>query len=98
MEAFTIPSDDYFQVFQEVADTDRRHPSAYLGVSYSDDVVFIQIIARGGRTPEQKKKLYSLIAGKIVDRTTLKSGDVFVVLVENTVECWSFGNGVAQYL
>lgn len=98
MEAFSIPSDDYFQVFHEVPDTDRRHPSTYLGVTYGNDVLFIEIVARGGRSPEQKKKLYALIAGKITDRTPLQPGDVFIVLVENTVECWSFGNGAAQYL
>ena len=96
MEAFTIPQDDFFQVIQDIAD--RRHPVAYLGVTYTDNVVFIQITARGGRTPEQKKKLYALIASKISARTSLTPEDVFIVLHENTVECWSFGNGIAQYL
>lgn len=95
MEAFTIPEDDFFQVFHE---GDRRHPVSYLGVTYTDNILFIQITARGGRTPDQKKKLYALIAAKISDRTNFTPADVFIVLHENTVECWSFGNGIAQYL
>ena len=98
MQAFSIPEDDFFQVFHEVPDADRKHPASYLGVTYSDDLVFIQITARGGRTPGQKKNLYALIAGKISQRTSLKPSDVMIVLVENTVECWSFGSGIAQYL
>lgn len=58
----------------------------------------IQIIARAGRTPEMKKELYKAIAAKIADRTSVSIDDVVIVLVENTTENWSFGQGIAQYI
>jgi phenylpyruvate tautomerase PptA (4-oxalocrotonate tautomerase family) len=98
MEAFHIPADDYFQVFRSVPIQDLKFPHAYMGVDHTQDIIYVEIIARSGRTPDQKKKLYHLIATEIAANTPVRASDVIIVLVENTVENWSFGNGIAQYL
>jgi phenylpyruvate tautomerase PptA (4-oxalocrotonate tautomerase family) len=97
-DTFNIPEDDYFQVFRSVPAKDLKFPQSYMGISHTEDITYIEIIARGGRTPDQKKNLYCQIANGIAAKTPIKASDVMIILVENTVECWSFGNGIAQYI
>jgi phenylpyruvate tautomerase PptA (4-oxalocrotonate tautomerase family) len=57
-DTFNIPEDDYFQVFRSVPAKDLKFPQSYMGISHTEDITYIEIIARGGRTPDQKKNLY----------------------------------------
>jgi phenylpyruvate tautomerase PptA (4-oxalocrotonate tautomerase family) len=98
VEVFNIPTDDFFQVIHEVRPSDLLWPDSYMDIPHTGNMVYIQIIARAGRTPEMKKALYKSIATKIAGRTPISTNDVFIVLVENTVENWSFGQGEAQYI
>jgi hypothetical protein len=59
--------------------------------------VFIQVTLRGGRTLDQKKAFYKAIADGLNERIGLRREDVFINLVENTKDDWSFGNGLATY-
>lgn len=97
---FGIPENDYFQVIHETRPADLLYPRSYLGVPHGSSegspVVYIQIVAREGRTAEQKQALYRSIAEKIAGRTAIAIEDVIIVLVENTGENWSFGRGEAQ--
>jgi quercetin dioxygenase-like cupin family protein len=93
---FGIPENDYFQVIHEIRPADLLYPPSYLGVRHGDQVVYIQIIARQGRTVAMKQELYRSIAEKIASRTAIPIDDVIIVLVENTSENWSFGQGQAQ--
>ena len=98
VEVFSIPQDDLFQVIRGVPASDLIYPESYMGISHTGNIVYIQIIARAGRTPEMKKELYKAIATKIADRTSVSINDVVIVLMENTTENWSFGQGIAQYI
>lgn len=95
VEAFGIPADDRFQVLTTHGAALVYDPY-YLGVE-RDDPVFVQVFLREGRTPELKRSFYQALA----ERAPLAGVDprnLVVVLVENTVADWSFGNGEAQYL
>jgi phenylpyruvate tautomerase PptA (4-oxalocrotonate tautomerase family) len=97
IEEFNIPKDDYFHVIEELETHQIKYPESYLGVPHSEEIVYIQIIAGQGRTLEQKKKLYNQIATKISTSTTLLINNVIIVLLENNgLENWSFGNGEIQ--
>jgi phenylpyruvate tautomerase PptA (4-oxalocrotonate tautomerase family) len=98
IEVFKIPQDDLFQVIREVPAQDLIYPESYMGIPHTGNIVYIEIIARAGRTPEMKKALYKAIATRISDSTPISIDDVFIVLVENTTENWSFGQGIAQYI
>jgi phenylpyruvate tautomerase PptA (4-oxalocrotonate tautomerase family) len=98
VDAFRIPVDDYFQVIQAIQPGNLLYAENYLGIPHSDNLVYIQIVARGGRTVEQKKELYQSIAKKIAALTPISIDDVFIVLVENELPDWSFGRGIAQYV
>jgi phenylpyruvate tautomerase PptA (4-oxalocrotonate tautomerase family) len=69
----------------------------YLGVRRDDDVVFVQITLRRGRTVGQKRGLYARIAELAALRPGVVPGNILVNLVEVGGEDWSFGDGVAQY-
>jgi len=93
-----VPANDKFQIVS-------RHPTAeliypedgYLGVTYTKDIVFIQITWLTGRTVAVKKAFYAAIANGIHERTGLRREDIFVSLIDVAREDWSFGNGEMQY-
>lgn len=94
---FFIPEDDYFQVIERLDKEQIKYPNEYLGISHSDNIIFIQIIAGSGRTEEQKKNLFAEIAERISSTTETKINDIIIVLIENgTYHNWSFGKGEIQ--
>lgn len=97
IECFNIPSNDKFQVFIKVDKEDLVFPDEYLGNKYSN-VVFINITCKEGRTKEQKKNLYEMIANNISQNTNIKKDDVFITIIENSQDNWTFGNGIAQLM
>jgi phenylpyruvate tautomerase PptA (4-oxalocrotonate tautomerase family) len=97
-ECFGVPQRDRFQVITEHRKGRLVYDPAYLGVERTDGIVFIQVVLSAGRTAEQKKAFYARAAELIAEGARVRREDVTIVLVENTRDNWSFGNGVAQYL
>ncbi|MFW0736026.1 tautomerase family protein [Flavobacterium sp. T12S277] len=94
---FHIPTADYFHVIEELEQHQIKYPESYLGVSHTEEIVYVQITAGQGRTVEQKRKLYHQIATRIAATTEILINNVIIVLVENNgLENWSFGNGEIQ--
>ncbi len=91
-----VPADDRFQVLSEHRPEELLYDRGYLGVDRSDACVFIHVTMKRGRTPDQKKAFYAAIARNLHDRAGLRKQDVMVILSENEVIDWSFGNGEAQ--
>ena len=98
IETFAVPENDRFMIVNEHDLENFVHPESYLGISYSDDFVIIQITANDTRTLGQKQAFFARIASLLADNPGLRKEDVFVNLVECKKENWSFGNGVAQYV
>lgn len=74
------------------------YPGAgYLGITYTPEIVFIQVTWNAGRTIEVKKAFYKAIAEGIHGRTGLRKEDVWISLIDVRREDWSFGNGEMQY-
>lgn len=97
IEEFNIPVDDYFHVIEELEFHQIKYPKSYLGISHSEEIVYVQITAGQGRILEQKRKLYQQIATKISTSTEITINNVIIVLLENNgLENWSFGNGEIQ--
>lgn len=93
-----VPEHDRFQIIHRHAADERVYPAAgYLGVTYTKDIVFIQITWNEGRSTEVKKAFYKAVAQGIHDRTGLRQEDVWINLVETQRENWSFGNGDMHY-
>src|SRR6266480_6595864 len=95
-ETIEVPSDDIFQVIAEHDATGLRYDPGYLGIRRDDGVVFVHITLRGGRTDAQKRALYARIAELLSERAGVESRNLLVVLSDNELIDWSFGDGEAQ--
>ncbi len=96
VEHFNIPELDRFQTVCEYKKNNFKFPHTYLDIPHTENMVFIHITAKEGRTTEMKKKLYASIASGIAGKTEISEDDILIVLSENKAENWSFGQGVAQ--
>ena len=92
------PEGDRFQIVTEHSPNDLILDANYLGISRTKDAVIVQLTLREGRTVEQKKDFFKMVADGLHDRLKVRREDVFINLVETKKEDWSFGNGVAQYV
>lgn len=96
-ESITIPENDRFATVTELEDGNFNHSGDYLGISRTDDIVYIQITLNRGRTTDQKKVLYATIAERLNANLGIRKEDVVISLLEVSPEDWSLGNGEAQY-
>jgi 4-oxalocrotonate tautomerase len=92
-----VPEDDQFMTITEHDAANFRYGASYLGITRSNDLVFIQISAMNTRTAEQKKALFRRIKELLGESPGIRSEDVFVNIVEGVKENWSLGHGLAQY-
>jgi phenylpyruvate tautomerase PptA (4-oxalocrotonate tautomerase family) len=95
-QTFGVPDDDRFVTVTEHDDADFVYAQSSWGVTRTDNLVFIRIIANRGRTVEQKNALYARIAGLLADDPGIRPEDVYISINEVSKEDWSFGNGIAQ--
>jgi phenylpyruvate tautomerase PptA (4-oxalocrotonate tautomerase family) len=92
-----VPKDDKFQVITKHDSQALVAPKSYLGIEYSEDIIFIQVTLNEGRTTELKKKFYKAICEGLVERLKVRPQDIVINLIEVNKENWSFGNGEMQY-
>ncbi len=92
-----IPEKDNFQIIREHDSNHFVFDESYLDIPRTDALIMVQITLNEGRTLEQKKALYQLIAENFNTELGIRVEDVLINLVEVKKENWSFGNGIAQY-
>ena len=93
-----VPVHDKFQVFSRHAANEIIYPKeGYLGVSYTPEIVLIQVTWNAGRSIEVKKAFYLAVANGIHERTGLRKEDICINLVDVNREDWSYGNGEMHY-
>ena len=92
-----VPKDDKFQVITKHESQELIAPKSYLGIEYSEDIIFIQVTLNEGRTTELKKKFYKAICEGLVEKLKVRPQDIVINLIEVNKENWSFGNGEMQY-
>jgi len=97
-ETIDVPKDDVFQILTSHAEGRLRYDPGYFGVRRDDDIVFVSITFRAGRTDDQKTALYRRATELIADATGIEPRNVLFSLTENHNVDWSFGEGVAQML
>jgi 4-oxalocrotonate tautomerase len=93
-----VPANDRFQVVTRHAADELVYPAeGYLGMTYTPDIVFIQVTWNSGRSVDVKKAFYKAVATGIADKTGIRPQDVVINLVDVAREDWSFGGGEMQY-
>jgi phenylpyruvate tautomerase PptA (4-oxalocrotonate tautomerase family) len=91
-----IPVGDRFQLFVEFDAENFRHTDEFMGVSYSDQLLIIEITMIEGRDEGVRRSLLSEITANLVAAQMVSADDVFVVLTEIGAASISFGQGLAQ--
>ncbi|PAZ16787.1 tautomerase family protein [Streptomyces sp. SA15] len=97
VDVLNIPERDRFQIITE---HDADHVVALdadLGFERTDRIVMIQIFTQTGRTTEVKQRVYHTIA-KQLEALGISGEDVFISIMENGPQDWSFGHGRPQYI
>jgi len=97
VETINVPALDRFQIITEHTPESLIYDPTYLGISRTDDVVFVQITLNAGRSTDQKRALFSRATRLLEESPGVRPQDVLISLVEVTRENWSFGHGQAQY-
>lgn len=97
LKQINVPADDKFQVITKHDANELVVPKSYLGIEYSQGIVFIQVALNEGRTTELKKKFYKAICDGVVEKLNIRPEDIVINLVEVNKENWSFGHGEMQY-
>ena len=96
-EQINVPEDDKFQIITRHDSAGFNIPKSYLGIEYSERIIFIQATISFGRSVDIKKNLYKGICDALVQKLDVRPQDVFINLLEVSKENWSFGNGEMQY-
>jgi 4-oxalocrotonate tautomerase len=98
IEIASVPINDKFQIVtRHSANEIIYREEGYLGVQYSPDLIIIQVTWVGGRSTDVKKQFYRRIADEIHAKAGVRKQDVWINLVDDGREDWSFGNGDMQY-
>jgi len=98
VEIANVPAHDKFQIVTRHSTDEIIYPDeGYLGISYSPDLIVIQVTWVGGRSTDVKKQFYRRIADEIHEKARVRKEDVWISLVDSVREDWSFGNGDMQY-
>jgi phenylpyruvate tautomerase PptA (4-oxalocrotonate tautomerase family) len=96
VEAIGVPEKDRFQVIAAHDRASLVFAPEYLGIRHEDPVL-LQLTISAGRTVEQKQRLYRRLC-ELLAAAGVPANEVIVNLVEVAKDCWSFGDGVAQYV
>ena len=91
-----VPEADRYQLFNEYDGESFRHTSGYLDMTYSDQLLVIEITVREGDDDDHKKALLAAINRNLVATGVVRGDDVFVLLTEIGRANVSFGKGLAQ--
>jgi phenylpyruvate tautomerase PptA (4-oxalocrotonate tautomerase family) len=85
-----------YQLFNEYDSANFRHTGGYLGITYSDQLLVIEITVRKGDDDEHKKALLAEINRNLVAAGVVDPDDVFVLITEIGDANVSFGRGLTQ--
>jgi phenylpyruvate tautomerase PptA (4-oxalocrotonate tautomerase family) len=91
-----IPEQDRFQLIHEYEDEHFIHTDAFLDLTYTRDLLMIEIAFIEGRSDDLKKALLADLNRRLAETTDVRSDDVFVAMYDIGAANVSFGRGLAQ--
>ncbi len=98
VDAFNVPPDDRFQLFEPRQPHERVFDHQYLAGpagTRSDDWLLVSITAGRPRSAEVKAAFYRALADNWAASPGVAPADVMVVIQTTEPEDWSFGQGIA---
>jgi hypothetical protein len=91
-----IPPDDFFQVHHVLPSSRYLHTPAFLGQTYSDAMILLELTFIAGRPKETRLALLKALNERVVAAAAILPDDLVVMLYEIAGENASFGHGLAQ--
>ena len=91
-----IPEQDRFQLIEEYEDDHFIHTDAFLGLSYTRDLLMIELALTEGRSDALKKALLADLNRRLVETADVRPDDVVVLIYELGAANLSLGRGLAQ--
>jgi phenylpyruvate tautomerase PptA (4-oxalocrotonate tautomerase family) len=91
-----VAGSNRYQLFNEYDEENFRHTGGYLGLTYSDQLLIVEITVREGDDDEHKKALLAEINRNLVAAGVVGPDDVFVLITEIGDADVSFGQGLSQ--
>lgn len=95
VEAFDVPPDDRFQLFEPRPPHQRVFDRHYLGGPRSDDWLLVTVTAGRPRTAEAKAAFYRALVQHWAASPGVAPADVMIVIQTTQPEDWSFSDGRA---
>lgn len=96
VENLGVPDEDLYQIFNELSSDNFRHTDGYLGLTYTRQLLIIEITFLVGRGDDVKKALLADINRNLVTAGVVSPDDFFVTITEIGLANISFGRGLAQ--
>lgn len=91
-----IPPDDFFQIIHVLPRSQFLHTPSFLGLTYSDDLILLEVTFIAGRTKEMRLGLLNALNYEVAEAADIHFDDLFIALYEIPGENVSFGRGLAQ--
>ena len=95
-EVLKIPPEDYFRVYQVLPPNRYVHTPGFLGLTYTDDLILVEITFIAGRDNNARLKLLKVINERVVSTMGISPDDLAIMVYETAGENASFGRGEAQ--
>ena len=95
-ELGTVPA-ELFHIIHLLQPVQFRHTRSFLGLNYSDDLVWLELTLIAGRLAKEKRLgLLKTLNDRIVDAAHIAPDDLVITFFETAEENISFGRGFAQ--
>ena len=96
ISAIGVPPEDFYQIIHVLPRGQFRHTPSFLGLSYSDDLIILEITFISGRPTEKRLALLKALNDGVVAAAGISPDDLLITLYETPGENISFGRGLAQ--
>jgi 4-oxalocrotonate tautomerase len=96
ISALSIPPDDFFQIIHILPRSQFLHTPSFLELTYSDDLILLEITFISGRPKEKRLRLLKALNDGVVSAAGISPDDLLITLYETPGENISFGRGLAQ--
>src|SRR5687768_5280163 len=96
IDVLQIPPDDFFQIIHEFPRNCFLHTASFLGMSYSDDFMLLELTFMSGRPKETRLALLKELNARVVAGAGISPDHLLIQLSEGPGENCSFGRGLAQ--
>jgi 4-oxalocrotonate tautomerase len=87
-ETITFPGDVLFHKVHELEKDNMIYLPEFRNIRRSDNIIFLELTIKTGRTPEQKQAMYKRISDDLSSKLGISKEDIIIVIKENLAEDW----------